>query len=209
MTKNLTAEQVFNMATGLIDTGLNFAEHMSSNEQQEAPMDSLFDSVENSTPVRRPQSRRTEPGSRRNDVSGYNSDYYAEPPYQNSGSQRNRRQSSSSQGNPYNYGYGYMSDPVPAYSQRRNTSQYGGYGSTAGYSGSRRVNTGSNINYSNNGTTSASYGMGNADSSAFNDSYYQEPPRQQESYEPYQSCGIPYDEKNYRFPDFGIGGGYR
>lgn len=207
MTQNLTAEQVFNMAAGLVDAGLNFVDHMSSNEQQEAPMDSLFDSVENSTPVRRQQPRRTEPGSRRNDVSGYSSDYYAEPPYQNPGSQRSRRQPPS-QGNPYNYGYGYMSDPVPAYSQRRNVPQYGGYGSAAGYSGSRRVNAGSNINYSNNGTTSASYGMSNAGSSGY-DSYYQEPPRQQESYEPYQSCGIPYDEKNYRFPDFGFGGGYR
>lgn len=176
MEQNLTADQVINMLSGIVETGKSFAENVS--------MDTLFSSNDE------PKSNNgyySDPMSRRNDVGGYSS-----APYQ-----PNARPVSAPNGNPYNYGYGYASDPVKynsnqgyfsnsnpyaGNSRRFNDVRPGGYGSAAGYG---------------NGSTSSSYGMGGASA----------PRPQQPQSNPYQSS--PYDERNYRFPDdMGFGGSF-
>lgn len=192
MDRNISADQVFDILSGMAKVGIDMA---SETRREESPdMDSLFD-----TPVgnnRRPQrsAPTCDPTSRRNDVG------YASEPYQ---AGPNRGYNSRPQNtNPYSYGYGYASDPVPynSRSQQRSTPAYRNGGYAPQQQQTRRVNNA--VNYSTNGgTSSASYGMGGGYSSQ---SQYQSQPQQN----PYRS---EYDERNYAFPDdgFGYGGGYR
>ena len=140
MEQNLTADQVINMLSGIVETGKTFAENVS--------MDTLFSSNDE-----QPKSSGyySDPMSRRNDVGGG----YSSAPYQ-----PNARPTSTPHGNPYNYGYGYASDPV------KYNSNQGYFSNSNPYAGnSRRFNEGRPNGYGagyGNGSTSSSYGMGGA-----------------------------------------------
>lgn len=134
MAQNLTTDQVFDMLSGLVETGKSFAENVS--------MDTLFSSKDE--PKSGPYS---DPMSRRNDVGAY-----ANAPYQANQQHAYPAQS----GNPYTYGYGYASDPVRYNSNQGyfNSNPYRGnsYGAT------RRFNDGAPNGYAN-GSVSSTYGM--------------------------------------------------
>ena len=191
MDRNISADQVFDLLSGMAKAGIDMA---SEARRVESPdMDSLFDTPVSDNRRSQRSAQSCDPTSRRNDVG------YASEPYQ-AGPNRgynNKPQNT----NPYSYGYGYASDPVPYSnrSQQRSAPAYrnGGY---APQQQTRRVNNAANYN-TNGGNSSASYGMGGYSSQ----SQYQAQPQQQN---PYRS---EYDERNYAFPDdgFGYGGGYR
>jgi hypothetical protein len=192
MDRNISADQVFDLLSGMAKAGIDMA---SESRRGESPdMDSLFDTPVSDNRRSQRSAPSCDPTSRRNDVG------YASEPYQ---AGPNRGYNSRPQNtNPYSYGYGYASDPVPYSnrSQQRSAPAYrnGGY---APQQQTRRVNNAVNYN-TNGGNSSASYGMGGYSSQ----SQYQAQPQQQN---PYRSSE--YDERNYAFPDdgFGYGGGYR
>lgn len=177
MVNNITTDQVFSMLTGLVETGASFAKDI----KDDVPMDALFGSARAEDNAR---GSYTDPMSRRNDVAGYQS-----TPYQQSNNVQPTTPPQSI--NPYTYGCGYTSDPVP-YSNNNNS---GYFGNSNSYVGPRRTN-GGNIG-NGNGTTSSSYGMGANVNRA---------PMQMTEQNPYKAA--PYDERNYRFPDNGAKGGY-
>ena len=192
MDRNISADQVFDLLSGMAKAGIDMASEARRGESPD--MDSLFDAPVSDNRRSQRSAQSCDPTSRRNDVG------YASEPYQ-AGPNRgynNRPQNT----NPYSYGYGYASDPVPYSnrSQQRSAPAYrnGGY---APQQQTRRVNNAVNYN-TNGGNSSASYGMGGYSSQ----SQYQAQPQQQN---PYRSSE--YDERNYAFPDdgFGYGGGYR
>ena len=193
MDRNISVDQVFDLLSGMAKTGIDMAAESRRGESPD--MDSLFDAPvsDNRRPQRSAQS--CDPTSRRNDVG------YASEPYQ-AGPNRGYNNRPLQNTNPYSYGYGYTSDPVPYNnrSQQRSTPMYRNGGYTPQQQQTRRVNNAVNYN-TNGGNSSASYGMGGYSSQ----SQYQTQPQQQN---PYRS---EYDERNYAFSDdgFGYGGEYR
>jgi hypothetical protein len=173
-----------------------------SSNAPDGSMDDMFASLDSSPEAvgRRRAAKYLggDPMSRSNDVSPYQSQPY-QGGYQNYSGNSNQRYSETPLSDPYNYKYGYASDPVQYNRNQSSYFQNSQYQYQNQYAGSRR-NTGNDFQCQS-GTTSSSYGMGGRMNNApMYDSTPQNP-----------FSGRQYDARDYEFPEnstFGGRGGY-